>query len=117
MPVGAGQGRWVSRLRSMRTGEVGPLMVATDRSQPPPSSRVVKDDPQRVPPPGPDGADPVAHRHPIIAARSAYRPRVHREDHRVALRQRSEEHTSELQSLMRTPSAVHRLKKKKINRV
>src|SRR3546814_7396671 len=104
MPVGAGQGRWVSRLRSMRTGEVGPLMVATDRSQPPPSSRVVKDDPQRVPPPGPDGADPVAHRHPIITARSAYRPRIPRS---------SGEHTSELQSLMRLSYTVVCFTKKK----
>src|SRR3546814_6433718 len=87
---------------------VYPLPVVSGRRSGPfppaqPSRRIVEDQPQRVPPPGPDFAHPVAHRHAIVAAAPAHRPRVHR----------SEEHTSELQSLMHISYAVFCLTTKK----
>src|SRR6185437_9099398 len=52
------------------------------------SPRVVEDDAQRVPAPGAQAADAVAHIHAIITLRTFRRPVMHRERHRVSLPER-----------------------------
>src|SRR3546814_3384924 len=66
--------------------------------------------------PAHDGWGVARASHPFLSSPSASEPRVHRAAAQGSPRYRSEEHTSELQSLMRISYAVFCLKKQKNKR-